>query len=197
MAEGSVGAGTGTRLYGWKGGIGTSSRIVPGGYTVGVLAQTNFGGNLTIAGVPIFRLLQPPQTAAANSPILDPTLGTGDGSCMLVVATDAPLDARDLGRLAARAVFGLGRTGSSYSNGSGDFAIAFSTSPEMRSRSGETAPRPRQVLPTDAVSQLFQAALEVTEEAVYNSLFQATTVRSKFGTADAIPIDRVRELLPK
>ena len=197
VAEGSVGAGTGTRLYGWKGGIGTSSRILPGGSTVGVLAQTNFGGNLTIAGVPIFRLLQPPQRAAADSPIAEATLGTGDGSCMLVVATDAPLDARDLGRLAARAVFGLGRTGSSYSNGSGDFAIAFSTSAEMRSRFGETAPRPRQVLPTDAVSPLFQAALEATEEAVYNSLFQATTVSSKFGMADAIPIERVRELLPK
>lgn len=197
VAEGSVGAGTGTQLYGWKGGIGTSSRMLPGGYIVGVLAQTNFGGNLTIAGVPIFSLLQPPQRAAVDSPIAEATLGTGDGSCMLVVATDAPLDARDLGRLAARAVFGLGRTGSSYSNGSGDFAIAFSTSPEMRSRFGETAPRVRHVLPTDAVSPLFEAALEATEEAVYNSLFQATTVSSKFGTADAIPIERVRELLPK
>ena len=197
VAEGSVGAGTGTRLYGWKGGIGTSSRTLPVGYTVGVLAQTNFGGNLTIAGVPIFRLLQPPQKAAADSPILEATLGTGDGSCMLVVATDAPLDARDLGRLAARAVFGLGRTGSSYSNGSGDFAIAFSTSLEMRSRFGETAARTREVLPTDAVSPLFQAALEATEEAIYNSLFRATTVRSRFGVAEAIPIERVRELLPK
>jgi D-aminopeptidase len=197
VAEGSVGAGTGTRLYGWKGGIGTSSRILPGGYTVGVLAQTNFGGNLTIAGVPIFRQLQPSQKAAAVSPISTPTFETGDGSCMLVVATDAPLDARDLGRLAARAVFALGRTGSSYSNGSGDFSIAFSTSPEMRSRFGETAPRTRQVLPTDALSPLFQAALEATEEAVYNSLLQATTVSSKFGTAEAIPIERVRELLRK
>jgi D-aminopeptidase len=116
---------------------------------------------------------------------------------MLVVATDAPLDARDLGRLAARAVFALGRTGSSYSNGSGDFSISFSTSPEMRSRFGETAPRTRQVLPTDALSPLFQAALEATEEAVYNSLLQATTVSSKFGTAEAIPIERVRELLRK
>jgi D-aminopeptidase len=197
VAEGSVGAGTGTRLYGWKGGIGTSSRILPGGYTVGVLAQTNFGGNLTIAGVPIFRQLQPSQKAAAVSPISTPTFETGDGSCMLVVATDAPLDARDLGRLAARAVFALGRTGSSYSNGSGDFSIAFSTSPEMRSRFGETAPRTRQVLPNDALSPLFQAALEATEEAVYNSLLQATTVSSKFGTAEAIPIERVRELLRK
>jgi D-aminopeptidase len=116
---------------------------------------------------------------------------------MLVVATDAPLDARDLGRLAARAVFGLGRTGSAYSNGSGDFAIAFSTSVEMRSRFNESAPRARQVLPTDATSPLFEAALEATEEAVYNSLFQATTVRSSSGTAEAIPVDKVRELLKK
>lgn len=197
VAEGSVGAGTGTMLYGWKGGIGTSSRVRPNGYTLGVLAQTNFDGYFTIAGVPMFRLLQPPRRAAADLRNSGSQLGTGDGSCMLVVATDAPLDARDLGRLAARAVFGLGRTGSSFSNESGDFAIAFSTSPEMRSRFGETTPRARQVLPTDAVSPLFQAALEATEEAVYNSLFRATTVTSKFGAAEAIPIERVRELLPR
>ncbi len=197
VAEGTVGAGTGTINYGWKGGIGTASRMIaaqPGAagrdYTVGVLAQTNFGGNLTIAGVPIFRSLQPPRarTAAANA---------GDGSCMLVVATDAPLDARDLHRLAARAIFGLARTGSSYSNGSGDFAIAFSTSPEMRVRFNETAPRARAILPAEATSPLFEAALEATEEAVYNSLFQATTVRSANGTAEAIPIERVRELLKR
>ena len=192
VAEGTVGAGTGTVNYGWKGGIGTASRTIPGdrgGYTVGVLTQTNFGGNLTIAGVPIFRALQPPRGrgAAAND--------AGDGSCMLVVATDAPLDARDLRRLAARAIFGLARTGSSYSNGSGDFAIAFSTSPEMRSRFNQTAPRSRAVLPPDAASPLFEAALEATEEAVYNALFQATTVRSASGTAEAIPVERVRELL--
>lgn len=196
VAEGSVGAGTGTMCYGWKGGIGTSSRTLPGGYVVGVLAQTNFGGNLTIAGAPIFRLLPPPQ-AVAGLRSSGSDLAAEDGSCMLVVATDAPLDARDLGRLAARAVFGLGRTGSSYSNGSGDYAIAFSTSSEMRTRAGETAPRARQVLPTDAVSPLFQAALEATEEAVYNSLLQATTVTSRFGTGEAIPVDRLRALLPK
>jgi D-aminopeptidase len=194
VAEGSVGAGTGTINYGWKGGIGTSSRKLAlrqaqgeREYVVGVLAQTNFGGNLTIAGVSIYKVLQPPGRRGDNA----------DGSCMLVVATDAPLDARDLRRLAARAVFGLGRTGSAYSNGSGDFAIAFSTSPEMRSRFGETAPHARQVLPTDATSPLFEAALEAAEEAVYNSLFQATTVTSRFGAAQAIPIDRVRELLKK
>ena len=190
VAEGTVGAGTGTVNYGWKGGIGTSSRTLPadrGGFTVGVLTQTNFGGTLTIAGVPIFRTLQPPATGAAAE--------NGDGSCMLVVATDAPLDARDLRRLAARAIFGLARTGSSYSNGSGDFAIAFSTSPEMRSRFNETAARARAVLPPDAASPLFEAALEATEEAVYNALFQATTVRSAAGAAEAIPIERVRGLL--
>jgi D-aminopeptidase len=116
---------------------------------------------------------------------------------MLVVATDAPLDARDLHRLAARAVFGLARTGSSYSNGSGDFAIAFSTSPETRSRFNETAARAYLVLPTEGTSPLFEAALEATEEAVYNALFQATTVRSAIGTAEAIPIDRIRELLKR
>ena len=189
VAEGAVGAGTGTVCYGWKGGIGTSSRrLERTNYTVGVLAQTNFGGNLTIGGVPIFRALQPPSRRAGND---------ADGSCMLIVATDAPCDARDLQRLAARAIFGLARTGSSYSNGSGDFAIAFSTSPEMRSRFNDTTPRARRVLPPDAMSPLFEAALEATEEAVYNSLFQATTVTSRFGAAEAIPIERVRELLKK
>ena len=191
VAEGSVGAGTGTVAFGWKGGIGTASRRIDRlGYTVGVLAQSNFGGHLTIAGVPIFKSLQPPPrgSAAAND---------ADGSCMLVVATDAPIDARELRRLAARAVFGLARTGSSYSNGSGDFAVAFSTAAEVRSRFGETAPRAQRVLPTDAVSPLFDAALEATEEAVYNSLLQATTVRSAIGSAEAIPIDRLRELLKR
>ncbi|MCC7415676.1 MAG: P1 family peptidase [Acidobacteria bacterium] len=190
VAEGSVGAGTGTQCYGWKGGIGTASRRIERlGCTVGVLAQTNFGGNLTVDGVPVFRFLQPPRAGAAGG------ADAADGSCMLVVATDAPLDARDLRRLAARAVFGLGRTGSAYSNGSGDFAIAFTTAPEMRSRFGESAPRARTVLPTDAVSPLFEAALEATEEAVYNSLLQATTVSSRGGRAEAIPIGALRALL--
>jgi D-aminopeptidase len=213
VAEGAVGAGTGTMCYGWKGGIGTSSRKLEGrpeqgrgsagsaptrsgqsAYTVGVLAQTNFGGNLTIAGVPVFRLLQPPRRTTAG-PAAEGN--PADGSCMLVVATNAPLDARDLRRLAARAVFGLARTGSAYSNGSGDFAIAFSTAVDQRSRFNETAARARATLPTDATSPLFEAALEATEEAVYNSLFQATTVRSAIGSAEAIPIDKVRELLKK
>jgi D-aminopeptidase len=222
VAEGTVGAGTGTICYGWKGGIGTSSRKTAQGYVVGVLAQTNFGGNLTIGGVPIFKLLQPqPRQRAALGPVdsgsdpgvrsrgqipgSDPGVRPGgqtpgsenDGSCMLVVATDAPIDARDLRRVAARAVFGLARTGSAYSNGSGDFAIAFSTSPDMRSRFDDSSTRTRQMLPPDATSPLFEAALEATEEAVYNSLFQATTVRSALGTAEAIPVDRVRDLLKK
>jgi D-aminopeptidase len=186
VAEGSVGAGAGTACFGWKCGIGTSSRRVPAGYTIGVLAQTNFGGNLTIAGVPVWRVLQPPRRESPPA---------ADGSCMLVVATDAPIDARDLKRLAARAVFGLARTGSSYSNGSGDFAIAFSTSPDLRTRAADVEPQTRRLLPSSAMSPLFEAALEATEEAVYNSLFQATTVTSRFGTAEAISIDRVRQLV--
>lgn len=195
VEEGSVGAGTGTVAFGWKGGIGTSSRVVSGGYVVGVLVQTNFGGNLTIAGTPVYRLLQPRRRA--ESAERERAVRAGDGSCMIVVATSAPVDARDLRRLAARAVFGLGRTGSSYSNGSGDFAIAFSTAASMRSTFGDTQPRSREVLPPDAMSPLFQAALEATEEAVYNSLLKATTVTSRSGAAEALPVDRLRELLPK
>jgi D-aminopeptidase len=199
VAEGSVGAGTGTQCYGWKGGIGTSSRVLParhGGYTVGVLVQTNFGGVLTMAGAPVGKALgrysySPPRPGgrgASPSP---------DGSCVIVVATDAPVDARDLKRIAARAIYGLARTGSSYSNGSGDFAIAFTTSAELRSRFGEAAPKAHTILPPDGVSPLFQATLEATEEAVYNSLLRATTVTSTRGTADAIPIDAVREVLKR
>lgn len=198
VEEGVVGAGTGTRCYGWKGGIGTSSRTLPpryGGYTLGVLVQTNFGGVLTIAGAPVGKELGRYSFAPPSVP------GSADerpdGSCMIVVATDAPVDARDLKRIAARALFGLARTGSSYGNGSGDFAIAFSTSPEVRQKFGETAPRPHSILPADAISPLFQAALEATEEAVYNSLFRATTVKTRGTTAEAIPIDKVREILKK
>jgi D-aminopeptidase len=193
VAEGSIGAGTGTRCFGWKGGIGTSSRVIPsqyGGYVVGVLVQTNFGGVLTVAGAPVGRELD--RYAFGPEPG-----GTDGGSCMIVVATDAPLDARDLRRLAARAVFGLARTGSSFSNGSGDYAIAFSTAPEARVFHGEAVPRMRLLLPSEGATPLFEAALEATEEAVYNSLFRATSVSSRFGTAEAIPIDRVREILAR
>lgn len=198
VEEGSVGAGTGTRAFGWKGGIGTASRRLParyGGYTLGVLVQTNYGGVLTIDGAPVGRLLgryayQPPPAAPEQQPD-----ESGDGSCMIVVATDAPIDARDLKRLAARAIYGLARTGSSYSNGSGDFAVAFSTHPSLRVRHGAEATSARTLLPTDGVSPLFQAALEATEEAVYNSLLRATTVTSAVGTAEALPVDRVREIV--
>jgi D-aminopeptidase len=200
VEEGSVGAGTGTRAFAWKGGIGTSSRRLAaayGGYTVGVLVQSNYGGVLSIDGAPVGKLLgryayQPPRNAGDGGPDDD---DPGDGSCMIVVATDAPLDARDLKRLAARAVFGLARTGSSYSNGSGDFAIAFSTEPSLRVRFGDERAAARTLLPTDGVSPLFQAVLEATEEAVYNSLLRATTVTSAIGTAEALPVDKVREIL--
>ena len=210
VREGSVGAGTGTQAFGWKGGIGTSSRKLDtrfGGYTVGVLVQSNYGGVLTVDGVPVGKALgryayQPKSASQAGVPDAR-TLRVGvendhgDGSCMIVVATDAPIDARDLKRVAARAVFGLARTGSSFSNGSGDFAIAFSTAADLRTRFGSAAAQARTLLPTDGVSPLFQAALEATEEAVYNSLLKATTVVSTSGKAEAIPIDRLREILKR
>ena len=186
VAEGSVGAGTGTVCFGWKGGIGTASRVLPagyGGYTVGVLVQSNFGGVLTMGGAPVGRQLGRYAYAPAS----------GDGSCMLVVATDAPLGGRACERLAARAVFGMGRTGASYSNGSGDYGIAFSTA--ARLPFGATKPLTLQELPTDGQSALFQAALEAAEEAIYNSLLRATTVTSRKRTVEAIPIDRVQAIL--
>jgi len=198
VAEGSVGAGTGTRCYGWKGGIGTASRVLPadvGGYTLGVIVQTNFGGVLTIDGAPVGRALGRYAFGPRAALDTDPRANVAGGSCMIVVATDAPIGARDLQRLAARAVFGLGRTGSSYDHGSGDYAIAFSTAPDVRTRFGETAPRSHVLLPSDAMSPLFEAALEGTEEAVYNSLLQATTVTSAIGSAEALPVDRVVEIL--
>jgi len=193
VVEGSVGAGTGTQAFGWKGGIGTASRQLAaslGGYTLGVLVQSNYGGVLTMGGAPVGQLLgryayQP----RSEKPEF------GDGSCMIVVATDAPIDARDLKRVAARAIYGLARTGSSYSNGSGDFAIAFSTAPELRTRFGSATPQARTLLPTDGVSPLFEAALEATEEAVYNSLLKATSVTSRWGSAEALPVERVRAIL--
>jgi D-aminopeptidase len=187
--EGAVGAGTGTMAFGWKGGIGTSSRRVRqqnDTWTVGVLVQTNYGGRLVIDGVPVWRGLSPRETAQL----------TPDGSCMIVVATDAPLDARDLERLAARAVYALARTGSTYSNGSGDFAIAFSTHPALRV-TNTTAPQPRTILPTDGVSGLFEAALDATEEAVYNSILKAVDTTGNGRTVRALPIEPLRALLKK
>ncbi|MFQ6045285.1 MAG: P1 family peptidase, partial [Gemmatimonadales bacterium] len=185
VEQGSVGAGRGTRAFGWKGGIGTSSRRLPerrGGWTVGVLVQSNFGGVLTIRGAPVGEelgryYLREPGGAAE-----------GDGSIMIVVATDAPLDARNLERLARRALAGLARTGSSMTNGSGDYVIAFSTVPvERLAASG--------IVPNERVSPLFHAVIEATEEAIYNSLFLATSVRGYRGTAQAIPLDSTLTIL--
>jgi D-aminopeptidase len=200
VAEGSVGAGAGTQAFGWKGGIGTSSRVVPkslGGYTVGVLVQSNFGGILQVLGAPVGKELG--RYAFKNEVGHE----RGDGSIMMVVATDAPLSDRNLERLAARAMMGLGRTGSSASNGSGDFVIAFSTAASVRRRltPAGTGPEPltRQTedLTNDAMSGLFEGVVEATEEAIYNSLFMATPVTARGRTVDAIPLDRVREVLKK
>jgi D-aminopeptidase len=189
VEEGSVGAGTGTVAFGWKGGIGTSSRVLNsnnGGYTVGVLVQSNYGGSLTISGAPVGRELRAQRAGNSN----------GDGSIMMVVATDAPLDARNLRRLANRALTGLARTGSSMSNGSGDYVIAFSTAESVRRRDGN-APRNVVELPNDAMSGLFVAVADATEEAVYNSLFRAVTVSSRRTTVQALPIDQTLEILRK
>jgi D-aminopeptidase len=180
VEEGAVGAGTGTVVFGWKGGIGTSSRVLPetlGGHTVGVLVQSNYGGVLTINGAPVGRELG--QYAFQRD------VGTsGDGSIMIVVASDAPLDARLLDRLAKRALGGLARTGASLTNGSGDYVIAFSTT-------GRT----EALVDNGAMSPLFQAVAEATEEAIYNSLFRATTVSGHHGTIEALPLERTLEVL--
>jgi D-aminopeptidase len=200
VEEGAVGAGTGTVAFGWKGGIGTSSRRLPpklGGYTVGVLVQTNYGGVLQIAGAPVGRELgqyylreELQQASGAKD--------KGNGSVMIVVATDAPLDARGLKRLAARAWMGVARTGSSGSNGSGDYAIAFSTAPQVRVRTEDKAlTRHIEVMTNDAMSPLFEAVIEATEEAVYNSMLRATTTTSNGHTAEALPIEKTTEILRK
>ncbi len=209
VAEGCVGAGTGCEAFGWKGGVGTASRTLPeqfGGWKLGVLVQANYGGVLTIDGAPVGKELGRhafagdaegrPRFTPVESAAINPG-GSADGSCMIVVATDAPLDARELKRLAARAIFGLARTGSSYSNGSGDFAIAFSTATECRVAHGATAVQTRPIVPTDAMSPLFQAVLEATEEAVYNALLQATTTAANARTVEAIPIDQLRAILAR
>ncbi len=171
VEEGAVGAGTGTVAFGWKGGIGTSSRRA-GEWTVGVLVQTNYGGDLHILGVPVGRLLRASGTESK------------DGSVIVVIATDAPVDARNLKRMAARSALGLGRTGAAGSNGSGDYAIAFST-----------ARRQERLLPNDAMSPLFEAVIEATEEAVYNSLFRARTMEGNGRRVEALPVQRVLEIL--
>ena len=191
VAEGSIGAGTGTRALGWKGGIGTASRVLPkraGGYTVGALVQTNYGGILTIMGRPIG---EPPDFSDAAG------LPQEVGSVMIVLATDAPLDARNLGRLAKRAVLGLARTGSYMSNGSGDFVIAFSTRNRVPYR-GDGPTHEATYLRNDAMSLLFLATVEAVEEAVYNSLLKATTVTGRDGNkSEALPVELVRKLLDR
>jgi D-aminopeptidase len=199
VLEGSIGAGTGTQAFGWKGGIGTSSRKLPrslGGWTVGVLVQTNFGGNLTINAAPVGRELgRFPYQHALRGQIhgADPD----DGSIMIVVATDAPLDSRNLSRLAMRAMMGLARTGSFAHNGSGDYVIAFSTHPDVRRPRMSERPVSTPSVSNAAMSPLFAATAEATEESVYNALFAATTVMSRRGTLEAIPHDEVLRILRK
>jgi D-aminopeptidase len=200
VEEGAVGAGTGTVAFGWKGGIGTASRRVPakfGAYTVGVLVQTNYGGILTIGGAPVgqelgqYYLREEVQRAGAVT-------DSGNGSVMMVVATDAPMDARNLKRLAARAWLGVARTGSSASNGSGDYAIAFSTAQQVRIMTQDKSlTRHLEVVTNDAMSPLFEAVIEATEEAVYNSIFRATTTTSNGHTVQALPIEQTKEILKK
>jgi D-aminopeptidase len=203
VEEGTVGAGTGTRAFGWKGGIGTSSRVLPealGGYTVGVLVQSNYGGILTMGGAPVGkelgrysfqRYVEPDQEGGEGIPDAE------GGSIMMVVATDAPLDSRNLERLSRRVLMGMARTGSSGGNGSGDYVLAFSTSEEVR-RGPSQEPRTIADLPNDEMPGLFQAAIEATEEAIYNSLLKATSVTGYLGrTAEAIPIKETVEILRK
>ncbi|MCA1622588.1 MAG: P1 family peptidase [Acidobacteria bacterium] len=213
VEEGSIGAGTGTIAFGFKGGIGTASRRLPaslGGYTVGVLVQTNFGGVLTIDGAPVgvelgkYYLKDEVEKSGNSKPNVSQnknnTNDLADGSIIIVIATDAPVDARQLKRMAARSMFGLARTGAAATNGSGDYAIAFSTAPEVRVKSSgdNRAPRDVKLLPNDAMSPLFLAVIEATEEAIYNSLFRAATVRGRENrTVEALPIDRTITILRK
>jgi D-aminopeptidase len=201
VEEGAVGAGAGTIAFGWKGGIGTSSRVLPatlGGYTVGVLVQSNFGGVLQMMGAPIGKELGRYAFRAPSD------ADAGDGSIMMVVATDAPLSDRNLERLGSRASAGLARTGSSFSNGSGDYVLAFSTSELVRrgpaaagTPSAESRLRSTREVTNDAVSALFQAVIEATEEAIYNSMVKATTVTAQGRTVEALPLDEVRRILAK
>ncbi|MEX0965036.1 MAG: P1 family peptidase [Pseudohongiellaceae bacterium] len=198
VAEGSVGAGTGTQAFGWKGGIGTSSRVLPdslGGYTLGVLVQTNYGGIMSINGAPVGRELG---TYSFRNQVQSSDDGDrDDGSIMVVVATDAPLNARSLDRLGVRAIMALGRTGSFASNGSGDYVIAFSTHPSVRKPRVSDTPVQTQELVNASMSPLFAAVAEATEEAVYNAIFKATTVTSSRGELREVPLDQLLEILEK
>jgi len=193
VSEGNVGAGTGTVCFNYKGGIGTASRVLPqklGGFTVGVIVQTNFGGVLTIDGIPAGKEMK--QYAFADA------LEKSDGSCMIVVATDAPLDARNLERLAKRAFMGLARTGGIASNGSGDYVIAFSTDSSLRVPHNGKPLLTQTTLSNDAVTSVFMAAIEATEEAIINSLLMAETMKGKSGrTVGALPMEEVRKIFLK
>lgn len=195
VQEGNVGAGTGTVCFGFKGGIGTSSRVLPeksGGYTVGVLVQTNFGGVLQIDGVPVGEELK-------QFFMSDQLMDKADGSCMMVVATDAPVDARNLERMAKRAMMGLAKTGGIASNGSGDYVIAFSTNPQLRVKhDSKERTDTMTLLRNDAMSPLFMAVIEATEEAIINSLLAAETMTGKDGhVIKALPKDDVIRILKK
>lgn len=199
VEEGAVGAGTGTICYNYKGGIGTSSRKLPaqrGGYTVGVLVQTNHGGIFQINGIPIDR--KPGEASTTSSPEGDKALDSvSEGSCMIVVATDAPLDSRNLKRLAKRALLGIARTGGYYSGSSGDYAIAFSTARDVRIPHRASGPTQTvTLLRNDQMSQLFLAAAEASEEAILNSLFKAKTMKGKDGrTAQELPLEKIKGLI--
>ncbi len=197
VEEGAVGAGAGTVAFGFKGGIGTASRRLPlqmGGWTVGALVQTNFGGVLRIAGAPVGielgRYYLRERLAGEGSPP-----GPSDGSCMIVIATDAPVDAPNLERLAVRAFMGMARTGAAGSNGSGDYVIAFSTHPGLRSGPDGAARERQAPLPTGELSPLFLAAIEAAEEAIYNSLFAAESVVGVRGSVEALPLKETLEIL--
>lgn len=210
VEEGSIGAGTGTIAFGWKGGIGTSSRKLPasrGGYTIGILVQTNFGGVLTIDGAPVGielgkYYLKDAVEAAKNASSKNfknnnDLNDNADGSIIIVIATDAPVDARQLKRMAARSMSGLARTGSAMTNGSGDYAIAFSTSSDVRITGNQNL-RSVKLLSNEAMSPLFLAVIEATEEAIYNSMFRATTMKGKQErTVEALPVDETLKILRK
>jgi len=190
VAEGSVGAGTGTVAYQWKGGIGTASRLAgTSGFTLGVLVQANHGGDLSILGVPVGREL-------GRTGVTRGVRREGDGSIIMVVATDAPLSDRNLRRLAQRAMLGLGRTGSAAQNGSGDYVVAFSTAAEVR-RARNTPRLTTTELGNDEMNALFQAVVEATEEAIYDALFMATTTESNGNRVEALPLDEVKRILAR
>ena len=212
VEEGAVGAGTGTVAFGFKGGIGTASRKLPaglGGFTVGVLVQSNFGGILTIDGVPVGRQLGQyylkdqlghAKQLENQTGLIQTDQNGADGSVIMVIATDAPVDARNLGRMAARAMMGLAKTGSAGTNGSGDYAIAFSTSSDVRIRTmanpvERNSARSTKTLPNDSMSPLFLAVIEATEEAIYNSMFRANTMTGRGRTVNALPLERTLEIL--